>query len=267
MKSFRPLTTAKLQTFLSSSCRSQCRAAYLGNTTLRPTNHSRQHDEQRRTFLSNPLASSPQTISASRTLHYPARVIYDVISDVGSYSQFIPYCQSSTVTKTSEPASDGKRYPEEAKLVIGFSNDMSEEFWSRVYCVPERVVEAVSGATETTLLRDEISHHHARPHADSDPTRKDTVLSRLLTRWTLHPYPYKPPPDSAEHAESAHKSREGGKSPSTREETDVSLAIEFQFANPIYAAMSQAAVPKVADKMIEAFEKRVKAVVEGPAKV
>lgn len=52
-----------------------------------------------------------------------------------------------------------------------------------------------------------------------------------------------------------------------QEKTEVSLAIEYEFANPMYGALSSAAAPKVAEKMIEAFEKRVKAVVEGPASV
>jgi coenzyme Q-binding protein COQ10 len=47
--------------------------------------------------------------------------------------------------------------------------------------------------------------------------------------------------------------------------TDVNLVIEYQFANPVYAALSAAAAPKVAEKMIEAFENRVKAVAEGRA--
>ena len=32
----------------------------------------------------------------------------------------------------------------------------------------------------------------------------------------------------------------------------------------MYAALSAAAAPKIADKMIEAFEKRVRSVIEGP---
>ena len=52
-----------------------------------------------------------------------------------------------------------------------------------------------------------------------------------------------------------------------QEKTEVSLSIEYQFANPMYAALSSAAAPKVAEKMIEAFEKRVRAVIEGPASV
>lgn len=195
--------------------------------------------QHQRTFFSNPFASEKQTLTASRILPYPAKVIYDTISDVSSYSAFIPYCQSSVVTKSSKPADNGKSYPEEAKLTIGFNGDVSEEFWSRVYCQPERVVEAISGLTESSLQPGEVPHHNARPSADQDPTRNESVLTHLATKWTLQ------------------KSDAPGK-----ETTEVNLAIEYQFANPVYGALSAAAAPKVAEKMIEAFENRVKAVVE-----
>ena len=210
--------------------------------------------QHRRTFFSNPFASEKQTLTASRTLQYPAKVIYDTISDVSSYSSFIPYCQSSVVTKSSKPAEeDGKSYPEEAKLTIGFNNDVSEEFWSRVYCQPGRVVEAVSGRTNTALSSEAVPHHNERPAAEQDPTRNESVLTHLSTTWTLRPFPYKPPPPSAEQ-----KTDGPG-----IETTDVNLVIEYQFANPVYGALSAAAAPKVAEKMIEAFENRVKAVAEG----
>lgn len=41
-------------------------------------------------------------------------------------------------------------------------------------------------------------------------------------------------------------------------QTEVRLKIEYAFANPLYAALSAAAAPKVADKMIQAFEERVR---------
>jgi len=144
---------------------------------------------------------------------------------------------------------------------------VSEQFWSRVYCVPETVVEAVSGRTETSLSAEEIKHHHERPAADQDPTRKDTVLSKLSTRWTLRPYHYKPPPPSATHPSTTHKNHDETNPVPGQDRTEVTLQIEFQFANPMYAALSSAAAPRVADKMIEAFEKRVKSVIEGPASV
>ncbi len=233
---------------------------------LRQTNHPR---IQRRPFsFSNPLAPEAQTITATRTLRYPSRAIYEVIADVSSYSAFIPYCRSSVVTKTSAPTKqDGKSYPEEAKLVIGLNDGVSEEFWSRVYCVPYHAVEAVSGSTNTTLLADDITHHSPRPAEDEDPTRSGNVLSELLTRWTLRPYHYKPPPTSAMSKETTHKNHEETSAIHGQEKTEVTLTVQVRFANPVYAALSQAAVPRVAEKMIEAFERRVKAVVEGPANV
>lgn len=128
-------------------------------------------------------------------------------------------------------------------------------------------MEAVSGKTLSTLSGEDIAHHNARPPADQDPTQDTRVMAHLLTRWMLKPYPYKSPPHDALHASSTHKNLEGTNPLPAQEKTEVNLAIEFQFSNPLYAAISGAAAPKVADKMIEAFEKRVKAVVEGPGHV
>jgi coenzyme Q-binding protein COQ10 len=165
----------------------------------------------------------------------------------------------------SNPAPNGKTYPEEAELFVGFNNDVSEKFTSRIYCVPETVVEAVSGDANTALMSDEIAHHNARPDAAQDPARKGNVLTHLSTKWTLKPFPYKPPPASATHPDTAQMNHKETSEVPAQEKTQVSLAIEYQFANPVYAAMSSAAAPKVAEKMIEAFEKRVKAVFHGPA--
>lgn len=264
MKTLRPIASNLLRNPTRSST-SQCRAVFLANgcfqcrTPNTPT--------QRRTFVSNLNPFGPQVLTATRTIHHPARLIFDIISDVSQYDHFVPYCRGSVVTKTSNPAKDGKSYPEEAKLVVGFSSDVSEEFWSRVYCVPETVVEAVSGSMETTLSPEEVEHHNARPAPDQDPTRQGKVLSQLLTRWTLRPFPYKPPPASALHPDSTQKNHQESSQLPSYEKTEVRLAIEYQFANPAYAALSSAAAPKVAEKMIDAFEKRVKAIVEGPGHV
>ncbi|GAB7354719.1 hypothetical protein MBLNU459_g5135t1 [Dothideomycetes sp. NU459] len=236
----------------------QCtRAALVGSRSrfVSPTTPS-----HTRTFLPNPFSSAPQTLTATRTLPYSADVLYSVISDVSSYSSFLPFCQKSTVTKTSSPDSDGNTWPEEAQLVVGFNADISESFYSRVYCDPGRVVEAVSGATDTTLDPSLLSHHSARPDPASDPARNATVLTHLLTRWTLRPFPYKPGPLS-----SAELPHENTSNVPARDQCDVNLAIEYKFANPLYATLSSAAAPKVADMMIEAFEKRLKLVLDGPS--
>ncbi|KAK5122429.1 hypothetical protein LTR85_004013 [Meristemomyces frigidus] len=263
MQTLRSISTTLLQTATRTPAASlSCRAAYLAST--RP---HQQQQQQHRTFIPNPFAGS-QTLTATRTLQYPAKLIYSIISDVGSYSTFLPYCRESVVTKASQPALDGKTYPEEAKLVVGLNNDMSETFTSRIYCVPETIVEAVSGRGETLLSPEQIKHHSSRPSSlEEDASRKDTVLSQLTTRWTLRPYPYKPPPASAIHPDTVHKNHDETSDLPSQERTEVRLNIEFQFANPVYAALSSAAAPRVADKMIEAFEKRVKSVIEGPSSV
>lgn len=263
MKAVRPITSALQQATCSPSM-STYRTACVANTFTRPSIPRRRKQNERRTFIGGAFTPN-QTLTAQRTLRYPSSVIYEIISDVASYSQFVPFCQGSIVTKYSSPASDGKTYPEEAKLVIGFNESISEEFTSRVYCVPGKAVEAVSGATESTLSGEQIAHHSPRPTASQDPSRKDTVMSHLLTRWTLRPYPYKPPPTGATHPDGVHKNHEETSPISGQERTEVNLVIEFQFSNPLYAALSSAAAPKVADKMIEAFVQRVEAVMEGPA--
>ncbi|QIX00089.1 hypothetical protein AMS68_005606 [Peltaster fructicola] len=193
---------------------------------------------QQRTFLPNPFGSSTQNLAASRVLPYPSKAVYQVITDVASYKHFIPYCLASEVLKYSNPTDDGKRWPEEAKLLIGFSGDVSETFWSRVYCVPETIVETVAGSTETSLPADQIKHHNPRLPAGQDPVRKGNVMKHLSTKWTLRP-----------------------RTLSGQEATEIHLKINYEFANPVYSALSAAASSKVADKMIEAFEKRVKVMV------
>lgn len=125
-------------------------------------------------------------------------------------------------------------------------------------------MEAVSGAAETELTSDEIAHHSSRPK-EGDKSRNDTIMSHLLTRWELRPYPYKPPPSAAVDPDGTHMNHKETSAVEAQDRCDVSLRIEYKFSNPMYGALSQAAAPKVAEKMIEAFEGRVRKVVMGPA--
>jgi coenzyme Q-binding protein COQ10 len=181
----------------------------------------------RRTFFS--ISPPIQRISASRTLPYPSQDIYDIIAAVPAYSSFLPCCLASSVTKWSKPdAIQGRRWPEQALLEIGWG-DLREKFRSNIYCVPGRIVEATGGSTVTRIPREDIAHHDLT--GGQSKSKEDEILSHLLSRWTV---------DSL-----------------APKMTKVALDIEFQFANPVYAAMSSAVAGRVADIMIEAFEKRV----------
>ncbi|ORX96074.1 dehydrase and lipid transport-domain-containing protein [Clohesyomyces aquaticus] len=218
--------------------------------TLRPLLRDRTQflRPQRRTFfpnpfdIPNPLASTSQsghqTLTATRTLPYPPAPIYNIISDVPSYSSFLPYCQSSAVTKWSSPDATFHRcWPSEAQITVGWGG-ITESFISRIFCVPGRIVESVGGATESALNRDDITHHlDDKSGGNGTRSAQDGLLTHLRSRWTINPVP----------ADSGKES----------EKTEVKLSLEFAFSNPMYSAVSAGVAPKVAEVMIKAFEERV----------
>ncbi|OCK77217.1 hypothetical protein K432DRAFT_384878 [Lepidopterella palustris CBS 459.81] len=223
---------------------------------------TQQHLSPNRTFVPNPFASSPfpstpQTLTAKRTLPYPSSAIYNIIADVSQYSSFLPYCQSSNVIRWSSPDSVSKiRWPSEARLVVGWGG-ITEEFHSNIYCVPGRVVEAVGGNCKTTLPTEDILHHTSADPEHGTPSGTNTtkaaaqsgLLTHLLTRWTVRTLPYTQPSSIP---------KDGKAMSPPQEHTEVNLAIEFAFANPIYSMLSAGAAPKVAEMMICAFEERMR---------
>jgi coenzyme Q-binding protein COQ10 len=220
--------------------------------TLRPLFRGPTHRlatlQQRRTFLPtpfqsslNPLAGSaqPQTLTAKRILPYPAAPIYSIVADVQSYASFLPYCQSSAVTRWSSPDSThGREWPSEASLVVGWGN-LTESFTSRVFCIPGKIVESIGGETETNLNASDIPHHleGARDGDKGARGAANGLMTHLKSRWTIEAL--------------------------GEDETEVSLALEFAFANPMYTALSAGAAPKVADIMVKAFEERVQKLLDG----
>ena len=242
--------------------------AYFGSTRLTSC-----HRVSSRRFLSSPWLPElpPQTLTASRTLSYPASALYDIISDVASYQDFLPYCQSSTVTRWSKLDRSGRRWPHQAVIRVGWSS-FEEVAVSRIYCQPGIAVEAIIGDAQRTMTDDDIPHYddHTLRRSSSNPSTTDddvaakkeeegldtAPLKSLYTRWTLRPFPYQP--------RTQKPSDDGHATMSPIEQTEVSLEVHFQFANPVYAAMSKAVAPRVASVMVEAFAKRVSDVLGEP---
>lgn len=212
-----------------------------------------------RPFVQNVLTPL-QTLTASRILPYHASDLYALIADISSYSSFVPYCTSSTVTSQSSPDSTfSKRWPRTADLRVGWES-FNEVFRSRVYCQPHRILEAVAGDAESSILREQLPHYYQNDHSSADPRPSSSedatskIFSSLLTRWTLREFPFKSPPSDGKRIHDA------GHEEASAPRTEVDLVIEVRFANPMYAALSQAAAPKVAGMMIGAFEKRAREV-------
>ena len=147
------------------------------------------HD--RRTFFSSPT----QKFTANRILPHSQEEVYKIISNIDSYSTFVPFCVSSRVTQHLDDL------PVKADLTIGYK-DYLESFTSHVRCSPPEKVEAV---------------------ASGHP-----LFERLVTAWRLQK--------------------------SGSEQCQIHLDIEYKFANPLYGALSQAVLPKVAGQIITAFE-------------
>ncbi|EUC42218.1 hypothetical protein COCMIDRAFT_104100 [Bipolaris oryzae ATCC 44560] len=220
----------------------------LARPLLQPSSSHHHHltTTQRRTFLPNPFSSlspspsTPQILTATRTLPYPPSPVYSIIADVPSYSSFLPYCAHSTVSKWSAPDRHyNRRWPSEGVITTGFGA-ITESFASRIYCVPGRWVESVGGEAETSLDAREVAHHFAQAGTEQRKggTREGSngLLTYLRSKWQVEP------------VREAH--------------TRVSLVVEFSFANPMYAALSGGVAPKVAEYMVRAFETRVQEVLE-----
>lgn len=113
-------------------------------------------------------------------------------------------------------------------------------------------MEAIAGQARTTIPASDLKHYKKSAREETVPGNE--LFESLLTRWTLREFPFKPlPPDGK-------IPQVGNASLPSRARTEVNLTIEVKFASAVYAALSQAAAPKVAGVLIEAFEKRVKEV-------
>ncbi|RYC56278.1 hypothetical protein CHU98_g9925, partial [Xylaria longipes] len=132
---------------------------------------------------------------------------------------------------------------------------LEQTYTSRVFCVPGSIVEALSGeGARSGIAPDVMAKYGLKDEPLSVPTSsgsggEEGVFKTLVTRWTVTPVT---PNGEGEDA----VVRTGRQ----REWSDINLNIRFQFANPLYGAVSSAVADKVAPVMIEAFVERAKKV-------
>ncbi len=72
-------------------------------------------------------------IQRSALLPYPAQALYDLVNDVASYPEFLPWCSASTVIEASETLM-------RAKLEVA-KGGISQHFVTRNVLVPGRSIE------------------------------------------------------------------------------------------------------------------------------
>ena len=98
-----------------------------------------------RGFFSSP---SRRTVALRQTLAHPREAVYSVVADVGSYSQFLPFCKMSRIVKRHGAAEF------EAELSLGFLA-FSDEYVSRVRLMPPSAI--VASASHTPLFEQLIT--------------------------------------------------------------------------------------------------------------
>ncbi|KAK6334056.1 hypothetical protein TWF696_002558 [Orbilia brochopaga] len=166
-----------------------------------------------------------QTFTATRRIAYPPAALFNLISDVASYDKFVPFCLASTVTATSPPPD---RFPVRADLRVGWGA-FDETFTSQVTCARgKNSGRDVAGGV-----------------VEADATQ-NSMFEVLRARWVI---------------DGEGKGAVGG---GEGRASKVDLEIDYKFANPLYAALSEAVMPSVAGKIVEAFEARAEQVLGKP---
>ncbi|KAL4804862.1 hypothetical protein BDV18DRAFT_142692 [Aspergillus unguis] len=236
--------------------------AYQPNVQKKPTASPLTSPTQKRTFLSSFIPSPPQSnttnsggnngnnnnngngriLTATRTLAYPPKPLFNVISSVESYSDFLPFLTASTVT-ARDPETG---YPSQGVLTVGYG-PLSETFTSKVICDDKAwVVEARSGEKYVDPSSGSGGGSGggglgALASLAGFPGKDEGIFEYLSTKWELLP----------------EAGSEGG---GAEARTTVKLEIRFEFKSPLYASMFSAVEGQMAGIMIEAFEKRVREV-------
>ena len=130
------------------------------------------------------LWSTPQRreVKLTETVSHPRELLFDVVADVGRYSEFVPYCGSSTVLTRRD---GGRSF--DAELSLGFMA-FTEDYVSRVDL--QRPSSIIASASETPLFThlrtewrfDAIGPESCQLHFHLDMLLRSLVYDQALKR-------------------------------------------------------------------------------------
>ncbi|KAJ1309209.1 hypothetical protein OPQ81_004878 [Rhizoctonia solani] len=164
-----------------------------------------------------------------KILPYTQRQLYNLVADVNLYHFFLPFCTNSRVLTPTPPGGfkSDEPYEVEAELEVGFMG-MKESYVSLVRCHPWEMVQAV--ATSSTPL-----------------------FKHLETTWSFQPASASSPHPTNTASPPSSTDTEAGPN---KGPTLLSIDLDYQFINPLHAAVSKAAFERVSGMMVQAFERR-----------
>ncbi|KAG8751690.1 hypothetical protein FRC12_012306 [Ceratobasidium sp. 428] len=188
-------------------------------------------------FPNLPLPGTPDKSPTSvfhtrKILPYTQRQLYNLVADVDSYHRFLPFCTGSRVLT---PVPEGgfnleEAYRVEAELSVGFMG-MQESYTSIVSFKPHEQVQAVASSS-TPLFKSLQTTWQFQPASPSSP----------------HPSS-SPPPHSDSHLGTPAEGINANP-------TLLSIDLEYEFANPLHAAIASSSFGRVSNMMVQAFERR-----------
>ncbi|PCH40914.1 hypothetical protein WOLCODRAFT_117922, partial [Wolfiporia cocos MD-104 SS10] len=183
---------------------------------------------------SNGNNQQPQTYHERKILPYKPSELYNLVADVDSYPQFIPFCLSARVLSRT-PTSAESPGAMQAEMTVGFYS-FKESYVSDIKCRPNESVEVVA-ASSTPLFRSLSTVWRFQPASPQSPHLSS-----------------KPPLSTAPSTTEA-PARTGAQSPDSGP-TLVTLDLAFSFANPVHAAVSATFFGQVSKMTVKAFEER-----------
>jgi len=183
-----------------------------------------------RAFLSGAAKASPVSYVEKRVLRTSPMHLLNIISDVDSYSQFLPQCTHSQILRRSNC---GTMF--DATLTVGLP-PLSEEYVSRVK------VDTEAMTVEARSIR-------------------SSLFDSLKSRWKLRPVPASRG-QQKESRRGINNSLSDATSSSLNSKTehdehcDVEFEVEIKASNPLIVGTLDKVLEEVAGKQVAAFEKR-----------
>ena len=185
----------------------------------------------------------PAAASAATKKHMERRIVrtkpshlHRIISDVDSYSKFLPLCTSSKVIRRSDC---GTMF--DATLTVGLPPLLTEEYVSRVK------LDAEAMTVEARSI-------------------KSTTFDSLRSRWKLRPV--QPPREGRIHSTANECHTGDGSAQSNSKEIptvtsddadewcDVEFEVEIKVSDPVIVGALDRILEEVAGKQVSAFEQR-----------
>ncbi|SCU81754.1 LAMI_0B07536g1_1 [Lachancea mirantina] len=118
-----------------------------------------------RTFLGTHFETKNQTVVLKKSVNAQVPIVYQVISDIARYQEFMPYCVESYVSQKNKSS----RVPEAAGLRVQFRN-YDETFACKVSCIP-------TSNNSWRVVAESVTH---------------SLFTFLQTKWTIEQHPTRP---------------------------------------------------------------------------